>query len=68
MPARDEMPATIKRSDKRAQEIWSKAHDSAVKTYGEGASAHRVAFAALKREYVKSGDRWVRKTGRASRE
>lgn len=38
-----------------------KAHDSAVKTYGEGASAHRVAYAALKHEYEKQGDHWVKK-------
>jgi cation transport regulator ChaB len=56
-----QMPSTILRSDARAQEIWKKAHDSAVETYGEGEIAHRVAFAALKREYRKEGDRWVRK-------
>lgn len=61
MPARKEMPSTIERSDKHAKALWSKAHDSAVKTYGEGSSSHRVAFAALKHEYEKQGDRWVRK-------
>lgn len=55
------IPNTIRRSDKRAQEIWEKAHDSAVETYGGGARAHRVAYAALKHEYRKQGDRWVRK-------
>lgn len=55
------IPKTVQRSDERAQEIWQKAHDSAVQTYGEGARAHRVAFAALKHEYEKKGDRWVRK-------
>ncbi|HXG41549.1 MAG TPA: ChaB family protein [Dehalococcoidia bacterium] len=58
---RGEVPSTILRSDARAQEIWKKAHDSAVETYGDGETAHRVAFAALKREYRKEGDRWVRK-------
>ncbi len=56
-----EMPSTIERSDKHAQRLWTKAHDSAVKTYGEGGRAHRVAFAALKHEYEKQGDRWVNK-------
>ena len=56
-----DMPSTIARSDKHAQEIWKKAHASALKTYGEGASERRVAFAALKHEYKKQGDRWVRK-------
>lgn len=61
---RTEIPSTIRRSDRRAREIWKKAHDSAVETYGEGASAHRVAYAALKHEYEKRGDRWVKKARR----
>ncbi|HEY8371052.1 MAG TPA: ChaB family protein [Thermodesulfobacteriota bacterium] len=56
-----ELPSTIARSDGRAQTIWRRAHDSAVKTYGEGRSAHRVAYAALKHEYEKRGNRWVAK-------
>jgi cation transport regulator ChaB len=56
-----EIPSTIMRSEKHAQHLWKKAHDSAVKTYGEGGRAHRVAFAALKHEYEKRGDKWVRK-------
>ena len=55
------MPSTVRRSDKRAQEIYVKTHDSAVETYGEGERAHRTAFASLKDEYRKSGDRWVPK-------
>ncbi|MBE3559518.1 MAG: ChaB family protein [Ktedonobacteraceae bacterium] len=55
------MPQTIARSDEHAQHIWQEAHDSAVKTYGEGGRAHRVAYAALKHEYEKKGDKWVRK-------
>ncbi len=55
------MPSTISKSDKHAQEIWKKTRASAMKTYGEGAAAHRVAYAALKHEYKKQGDKWVRK-------
>lgn len=55
------MPSTVQRSDDHAQDIWREAHDSAVDTYGEGGRAHRVAYAALKHVYRKSGDRWVRK-------
>ena len=58
MPAREELPSTLKRSDKHAQEIWSEAHDSAVETYGEGERAHRTAFSALKHSYEKVGDHW----------
>ena len=61
MPAREDTPSTIRRSDKRAQAIYTKTHDSAVETYGEGERAHRTAYASLKHEYRKSGDHWVPK-------
>ena len=53
MPTRTEMPDTIKRSPKEAQRTWAKAHDNAVKEYGEGERAHRTAFAALKHSFEK---------------
>ena len=56
-----EIPSTITRSEKHAQHVWKKAHDSAVETYGEGSRAHRVAYSALKHQYEKKGDRWVKK-------
>jgi cation transport regulator ChaB len=56
-----DIPSTIARSDRHAQEIYQETHDSAVKTYGEGEAAHRVAFASLKHSYRKEGDRWVPK-------
>jgi cation transport regulator ChaB len=58
MPAEEELPSTLRRSPARAREIWSKAHDAAVESYGEGERAHRTAFSALKHEYEKVGDRW----------
>ncbi|HTF52392.1 MAG TPA: ChaB family protein [Pseudonocardia sp.] len=58
MPAREEMPSTIRRSDKKAQRTWAKAHDSAVETYGEGERSHRTAFSALKHTHEKVGDHW----------
>ena len=58
MPARDELPSTLQRSAKKAQETWSKAYDSAVQTYGEGERAHRTAFSALKHTHEKVGDHW----------
>jgi cation transport regulator ChaB len=64
MPAREEMPATLKRSPKKAQETWAKAHDSAVETYGEGERAHRTAISALKHSYEKVGDHWEPKDGK----
>ena len=58
MPAKEEIPSTIERSDEHAQKLWSAAHDSAVDSYGEGERAHRTAFAALKHSYEKVGDHW----------
>lgn len=64
MPGRKELPSTLERSPKEAQETWIKAHDSAVETYGEGQRAHRTAFAALKHSFEKVGDHWEKKAGR----
>ena len=61
MPAREELPSTLRRSPKKAQETWSKTHDSAVETYGEGERAHRTAFASLKHSFEKVGDHWEEK-------
>ncbi|MBA3978471.1 MAG: ChaB family protein [Nitrosopumilus sp.] len=67
--------ATEKRIDQlpdHAQHIFKKAHSSAVKEYqdldkrrgGKKESAeevaHKVAWAAVKKEYAKEGDKWVR--------
>ena len=58
MPGKDELPETLKRSPKKAQRTWIKAHDAAVEQYGEGERAHRTAFAAVKHSFEKVGDRW----------
>jgi cation transport regulator ChaB len=61
MPGREDLPDTIRRSPRKAQDTWVKAHDSAVGTYGEGERAHRTAYAALKHSFEKVGDRWAPK-------
>jgi cation transport regulator ChaB len=58
VPAKDEMPDTLKRSPAKAQRTWAKTHDNAVEQYGEGERAHRTAFSALKHSYEKVGDHW----------
>ena len=58
MPAREELPDTLKRSPKKAQETWAETHDSAVEQYGEGERAHRTAYASLKHSFEKVGDHW----------
>ena len=80
MPGKDELPETLKRSPKKAQRTWIKAHDSAVETYGEGERAHRTAFSAVKHSFEKVDDHWepkqekgpsdpqAAKSGKAARE
>jgi cation transport regulator ChaB len=58
MPAKEELPSTLKRSPKKAQETWSATHDAAVEQYGEGERAHRTAFSSLKHSFEKVGDHW----------
>jgi cation transport regulator ChaB len=58
MPAREDLPSTLKRSSKKAQETYAKTHDSAVEQYGEGERAHRTAFSAVKHSFEKVGDHW----------
>jgi cation transport regulator len=67
---------TEKRIDQlpeHAQHIFKKAHASAIKEYqnpdkrrgGKKESAeevaHKIAWAAVKKEYTKEGDKWVKK-------
>ena len=58
MPGRKELPATLKRSPKKAQETWIETHDSAVESYGEGERAHRTAFSSLKHSFEKVDYHW----------
>src|SRR6516165_9070571 len=56
-----ELPGTLKRSSKEAQETYTKAHDSAVRAYGEGDQADRATYAEFKRKFEKRGDHWIPK-------
>lgn len=57
----EELPATLKRSPKKAQRTFAETHDAAVEQYGEGERAHRTAFSSLKRGFEKVGDHWEAK-------
>jgi len=56
-----DLPSTLERSSKKAQETWLATHDAAVEQYGEGERAHRTAFASLKHSFEKVGDHWEEK-------
>ena len=61
---REDLPGTLKRSPKKAQETFAKTHDSAAEQYGDGERAHRTAFAAVKHSFQKVGDHWEPKKKR----
>ena len=54
-----EMPGTLKRSSKEAQEAFTQARDRAVRTHGEGDEAQRAAYKTLKEKFEKRGDHWI---------
>ncbi|GAB3533999.1 ChaB family protein [Arthrobacter tecti] len=57
----DELPSTLQRSNKKAQETYAKTLDSAEDQYGDGERAHRTAYSALKHTHEKVGDHWEEK-------
>jgi cation transport regulator ChaB len=58
-----ELPSTLRRSPKKAQRTFAKAHDSAADEYGDEKRANQVAWAAVKHSFEKVGDRWQLKEG-----
>jgi cation transport regulator ChaB len=56
-----ELPGTLQRSCREAQETFRRALDDAVRTHGAGDQAHRVAYLALKQKFEKRGDHWIAK-------
>lgn len=53
-----ELPSTLQRSARLAQDTFAKAFDSAAEEYGDGQRAARTAYAALKHTHEKVGDHW----------
>ena len=56
---KDELPSTLQRSGRKAQDTFAKTYDSALETYDndEGRAA-RTAYAAVKHSHEKVGDHW----------
>jgi cation transport regulator len=59
--ANDELPSPVRSAlPPHAQDIYREAFNHAWDEYGnDEARAHRVAWAAVKRQYVKEGGTWV---------
>ena len=58
-----ELPSTLRRSVKKAQRTFAKAHDSAADEYGDERRANQLAWAAVKHSFEKVGDHWEKKAG-----
>ena len=56
-----ELPGTLQRSCREAQQTFLSALDDAVRTHGAGDQARRVAYMALKQKFGKRGDHWIAK-------
>jgi cation transport regulator ChaB len=54
----EDLPGTIQRSPKKAQETYAKTLESAHETYDSEERAHRTAYASLKHSFEKVGDHW----------
>jgi ChaB len=58
-----ELPGTLKRSSKEAQDTFTRAHDRAVRIHGQGDQAERAAYAEFKQRFEKRGDHWIARAG-----
>ena len=56
-----ELPGTLQRSCREAQQTFLAALDDAVRTQGAGDQAQRIAYLALKQKFEKRGDHWIAK-------
>ncbi|HEX3463602.1 MAG TPA: ChaB family protein [Candidatus Elarobacter sp.] len=60
-----DLPSTLERSPKKAQDTYEKTLESAEKTYdGDEERAHRAAWASVKHSFEKVGDHWEPKDER----
>jgi cation transport regulator ChaB len=54
-----DLPSTLERSPKKAQDTYEKTLESAEQTYdGDEERAHRAAWASVKHSFEKVGDHW----------
>ena len=63
-----DLPGTLQRSCREAQEAFLRALDEAVRTHGAGDQAHRIAYTTLKQDFEKRGDHWIAKHDPAGRD
>ena len=62
---KEELPSTLQRSGRKAQDTFAKTYDSALGSYDHDEErAARTAYAAVKHSYEKVGDHWEPKEKR----
>ena len=61
VPPACDLPGTLKRSSKEAQETFARALATAVRVHGDENQANRAAYAEFKRTFEKRADPWIRK-------
>ncbi len=59
-----ELPGTLQRSPREAQETFIRALARAVHEHGPGDQAYRAAYTEFKRTFEKRGDHWIPKQDR----
>ena len=55
---KSELPSTLQRSGRKAQDTYAKTYDAAADQYDSEERAQRTAFASLKHTHEKVGDHW----------
>jgi hypothetical protein len=57
-----ELPSTLQRSGRKAQQTFAETYDSAMAQYGDEQRSYQTAFASLKHTHEKVGDHWEPKS------
>ena len=55
---KDELPSTLQRSGRKAQQTFAETYDSAMAQYDDERRSYQTAFASLKHTHEKVGDHW----------
>src|SRR6188508_2406280 len=55
---KSELPSTLQRSGRKAQQTFAETYDSAMAQYDDERRSYQVAFASLKHTHEKVGDHW----------
>ena len=67
MPVVRELPLALQQSSRAARATWLRAHEVAIRRFGDGRRAYEFAHETLRRRFDRVGDHWEeRRHGAAS--